>query len=342
MAEPRSGSDPEVVVEPRARPAPPKPPLPRWPEGRDRASYAEVVRHSLQVAIAGARDAARIAPHVEAEALNEWAARLGAAEEIWDEDGGSNAKSAVLMVEAALTATIIAGANAPKDLHVRTGGGLVAQWVKILEALDGKWGDRKPRSAQALALRIAVEWTLPDNPDRRVSAAANVLDEAAGELLFAANDGPGMDNMAAVLQIAQEEIDNALDLLPPEVRIGYSGRRVDKWASFLQQRGRTESPPRSAAETVRGAARSAAETARGAATRAKGMAAQAAEVAAGVAATAESAAQTLDRATETVTTLDRALMSVLSSVDLAFASTNRLAERVVATVAGTRRKRGRR
>jgi len=303
---------------------------PAWPLGHDRASYTEVVRG----AILGAAERARLAslstgmasedtPH-----LKEWAIRLATVADLWLEEGGANASSALKMIEHALDATIVADASAPAGMHARVEGGLVAQWVHLLDALDPKWSSRKPKTAEELARRICVEWTATDNPDRRDPATGTALDTAAAQLLFATLDGPGIDDMPEILTIAREETD-ALEVPAP-----YSRRRLDRWEAFVRRR--RSAGGSTGAETRAGSPTTTAGVTVGVAAGVAGMTAAAA-----AAETAETIASVSRTIVETNSTLDKALIAVVSSLDAAFDSANKLVKRVVEAVSEDHRQRTR-
>ena len=156
-----------------------------FPDDMTSSQFAALVAKGFDVVAEEARARAKSAKTpATAAAFREWAEAAEDAKTAWERNGGSTAESATQMLDAAIEATIIAGASTPPGAaDAQVSGGLVSQWLRILKQADPGALRRKPKDVEAFVRRLAIEMMLPDNPDREDVAAAAQLNDCAAVLL---------------------------------------------------------------------------------------------------------------------------------------------------------------
>jgi hypothetical protein len=149
------------------------------PQQIDRV-FTTVIEHAESAA-------QRVDDEATADAFYHWAEQLRNARDMWEEETTEEPRSQATLSDlilAAVDATIVCSASAPRGVPASAvAGGLLAQWMGWLHRVDPGYAQRRAIGPAAVARKIALSWTLPENPDRALADTAYALDQAASMLL---------------------------------------------------------------------------------------------------------------------------------------------------------------
>lgn len=206
---------------------------PAWPPGHDVKSYTRLIRAAFEGSIERANEAAIT---MDEESFADWALALQAARDDFDRALIEELpKNAIGMVGLAIESTLACEANGPLGLHDVVQGGIIPRWVDVAVQLDPEFLERKPRKLKSIARRIALAWSMPDNPDRESVESTVILDDAASQLVLQSDEMGDVEQVRGLARslLAPWRVDRDLST---------SWAAIDRWAPLTSLAKRSRKP----------------------------------------------------------------------------------------------------